>query len=113
MCAELAHAHRLHGLNVPRLLDHDDEKEIIRIDFVSAPFLLDFAGVLFRPPDFPEGCHDAVEEKFGPNSWIAYLVYDSLAKHGIYYTDFRPTNLKLEGHPDFQPWPLDDEDSAT
>lgn len=99
----------LHGLNIPRLLDNDDANRVIRMDFVNAPFLLDFAGVLFRPPDFPDdpthGWHADIEDRFGPNAWMAHLVFNSLAKHGIYYVDFRPTNLKMEGHPDFVPWP--------
>jgi hypothetical protein len=104
---------QLHGLNIPRLLGNDDTLLVIRMDVVSAPFLLDFAGVLFRPPDFPDdpthGWQADVEAKFGPNAWIAHLVFDSLAKHGIYYVDFRPTNLKLEGYPGLEPWPTDHE----
>ena len=94
----------IHGLNVPRLLGHDDALRVIRMDVVNAPFLLDFAGVLFKPPDFSDDVtaswHADIAEKFGPNAWIAHLVYSTLAKYGIYYVDFRPTNLKLDGHPD-------------
>ena len=102
---------QLHGLNIPRLLGHDDTNGVILMDFVSPPFLLDFAGVRFQPPDFPEGWQAPVEEKFGPNAWIAYLVYESLTKHGIYYTDFRPSNLKLDGYPGLEPWPAEDDES--
>ena len=41
---------------------------------------------------------------FGPNVHIAYAVYDSLARHGIYYMDFRPSNLKLENLPGLEPY---------
>jgi len=100
---------QLHGLNIPRLLGNDDARLIIQMDFVSAPFLLDFAGVLFEPPDFtPEVRADwyaDIDERFGPNAWVAHLVYQSLAKHGIYYVDFRPSNLNLTGLPDAVPYP--------
>ena len=106
---------QLHGLNIPRLLDYDDANLVIRMDFVNEPFLLDFAGVLFEPPDFSEDViaawHADIAEKFGPNAWVAHLVYRSLAKHGIYYVDFRPTNMKLEGLPGLESFPADDDPS--
>jgi len=73
------------------------------MDFVRPPYLLDFAGVLFHPPDFPQDTmdqwHAGIEEMFGPNSAIIYAVYHALAKHGIYYLDFRPSNVNLTGLP--------------
>ena len=44
---------RLHDLTIPRLRGHARNYNLIQMDFVSAPYLLDFAGVLFDPPDFP------------------------------------------------------------
>ena len=93
----------LHGLTIPKLRAYDEARQLIQIDFVSAPFLLDFAGVTFEPPDFsPEVMADnvaAIHEKFGPNAHIAFDVYHSLAMLGIYYLDMRPSNLNLEGLP--------------
>ena len=43
--------------------------------------------------------HAGIEEMFGPNAWVAYAVYHSLAEHDLYYRDFRPSNLKLDGLP--------------
>ena len=90
---------------------------IIRMDFVSAPFLLDFAGVLFTPPDFSEEVladwYADIDEKFGPNAWVAHLVYQSLAKLGIYYVDIRPSNLNLDGFPDAVPYPSSDSDDPS
>ena len=79
----------IHGLNVPQLRGQSDADMIIRMDFVNAPFLLDFAGVLLAPPDFPpdtmEHWHAEIEERFGPNSSVVYAVYDALKKYGLYY----------------------------
>lgn len=73
------------------------------MDVVSAPYLLDFAGCLFSPPDFPADTinhwHMQNEEWFAPNTAIVYQVYDSLRKLGIWYMDFRISNLKLDGLP--------------
>jgi hypothetical protein len=49
--------------------------------------------------------HAEIEEKFGPNAWLAHLVYNSLARHRIYYVDFRPTNMNRAGHPNCEPFP--------
>ena len=102
---------QLHGLTIPKLRDFRDQLNLIQMDFVNAPYLVDFAGVRFDPPDFPsdtmQSWHDSISELFGPNAWIAYAVYNSLARHGLYYMDFRPSNLNLKGHPDFQPFEPD------
>jgi hypothetical protein len=69
---------------------------------------LDFAGVSLKPPDFSddtmEQWHASLEEYFGPNVDIVYSIFDSLAKRGLYYMDFRPSNLKLEGLPGLKPF---------
>jgi hypothetical protein len=104
---------QLHGLTIPKLRGVDATIRSIQMDFVNAPFLLDFAGVLFKPPDFSAEVmahwHDQLDEMFGANVHIAHAVYASLARHGLYYVDFRPTNMKLEGHPDYQPLPPPDD----
>jgi hypothetical protein len=106
---------RLHGLSVPKLIGHRAELNLIQMDFVSAPYLLDFAGVLFRPPDFPEDTmqrwHEGIQEMFGPNAHVAYAVYNSLAKHGMYYVDFRPSNLNTAGLPGLEPFEPGEEES--
>lgn len=98
---------KLHGLNVPRLRGRSMKDRVIQMDCVTAPFLLDFAGVLLSPPDFPqdvmEQWHAEIEERFAPNTAIVYAVYNSLKEHGLYYVDFRPTNLKLDGLPGLLP----------
>jgi hypothetical protein len=94
---------QLHGLTIPKLRGYRADVKLIQMDFVSPPFLLDFAGVRFSPPevefdaDTLEHWHATIAGFFGPNASIAYAVFNSLAAHGIYYLDFRPSNLKLEG----------------
>ena len=99
---------RLHGLNIPRVRGFREDVRLLEMDFVSAPFLLDFAGVLFEPPDFEdhvwEDWHRKIDEAYGPNAHIAYAVYESLRKHGMYYVDFRITNMKLDGLPGLAPY---------
>jgi hypothetical protein len=98
---------RLHGLTIPKLRDQRADVNLIRMDTVSAPYLLDFAGVLFESPEFTQDVmadwHARIENFFGPNAGIAYAVYNALLRHDMYYMDLRPSNLKLDGHPDFQP----------
>jgi hypothetical protein len=98
---------RLYGLNVPRLLGFDAKLNLLEMDLVSAPYLLDFAGVQFSPPDFSEDVmqhwHRGIEDAYGPNAFIAYAVYEFLAKQGMYYMDFRVSNMKLDGHPGLEP----------
>jgi hypothetical protein len=95
------------GLTVPQLRGHNSSLRAIRMDFVSPPYLLDFAGATFTPPDFPEDViaewRAGIDRQFGQNAWMAYAVYDALGKHGIYYTDFRPSNMNVEGLPGVDP----------
>ena len=99
---------RLHGLTIPRLSSNRDDLRVIEMDFVSAPYLLDFAGVRFSPPDFSDDAmqkwHADIEAVYGPNSSIIYAVYHSLSQHGMYYMDFRVSNVKLDGLSGLQPY---------
>lgn len=101
---------RLHGLTIPKLRSARHDLLLIQMDFVNAPYLLDFAGVLSKPPEILFGAeqlqywHDRIHEFFGPNADIAYAVYNSLARHHLYYVDFRPSNLNLTGLPGLQPY---------
>ncbi|HLL89343.1 MAG TPA: hypothetical protein VK324_08570 [Tepidisphaeraceae bacterium] len=98
---------QLHGLTIPKLRGYRSDVRLIQMDFVGPPYLLDFAGVTYDPPDFPEDTmqrwHASIDEYFGLNAWVAHAVYHSLAQHGLYYTDFRPSNLRLDGLPGLEP----------
>lgn len=41
---------------------------------------------------------------YGPNAHVAHAVYDSLARHGMYYMDFGVSNMKLDGLPGLLPY---------
>lgn len=60
-----------------------------------------------------EDWHRGIRDRFGNNTSVVYAVYHTLAQHGIYYLDFRQSNLKLEGltglSPDDEPDGDDDE----
>lgn len=94
---------RLHKLTIPKLIAAQPSVKILQMDFVRPPYLLDFAGARLQPPDFSpeviEHWHADIAEKFGANTDIVYAVYHALIRHGIYYLDFRPSNLNLAGHP--------------
>lgn len=87
--------------------NHSDRYRLIQMDFVNAPYLLDFAGATFKKPDFTDDVmndwHRNLRYRFGPNVSVAYEVWHALRKLGIYYLDFRPSNLNLTGLPGLLP----------
>jgi hypothetical protein len=95
-------------LSVPKLRAHRKVLRVIQMDFVNAPYLLDFAGVMYTPPetewdeDAIANWHADIRFRFGPNAHIAYRVHHALTRHGLYYMDLRPSNLNLKGHPEWQ-----------
>lgn len=103
----------LHGLTIPRLQAFSTPGRLIQIDFVSPPFLLDFAGVKFADPGFPEETmkeiHQEIDSRFGANAPVAYAIQHALQRIGIYYLDLRPSNLNLLGLPGYVP-PKEDDD---
>jgi hypothetical protein len=103
---------QVHGVTIPKVHDERFDLKLIRMDFVTPPFLVDFAGVQFHPPDFPPDTlalwHENIDNMFGPNAHLAWAVYSALTQHGIWYTDLHPRNLWLEKHPEYQPMPSED-----
>lgn len=96
------------GISIPKLRRFSLTLRLIEMDFVTPPFLLDFAGARFAPPDFTtdamEHWHADLAERYGPNVGIVYQIHDWLAKRGVYYTDFHRSNLNLEGLPGLEPF---------
>jgi len=105
----------VHGFSVPKPRSYRPDLKAICMDCVVSPFLLDFAGVHFEPPDYSddvwEHWHSEVELRFGPNSHLAFAVYGSLQQYGIWYTDLRQSNLNLDGHPEAKAFPTDESDA--
>lgn len=89
---------RILEFNVPRLVRFVDDLQIIEMDIVSKPYVLDFAGArLDAPPPFTEEQWAEWEqdrkEKF-ENRWQKVLdVLDALKEFGIYMTDASPGNI--------------------
>ena len=103
------------GLEIPKMRNYSKDHCLIHMDYVSPPFLVDFAGTQFKPTDFPpevlEDWYAMIDRRFGPNAWVVYKVKDALEKHGIYYLDFQPRNLNVKGLPGTVPYePTEDDD---
>ncbi len=95
---------------------YDDGLQLVEMDIVSPPFLLDFAGVRFADPGFSADTlvdvHATIAERFGANAHVAYAVYNSLLRYGMYYLDLRPSNLNLSGLEGADPFPFGTVDDA-
>lgn len=104
--AELECYHRFaeHGVTairghaVPRLIGHDDELQVIEINFVFPPYIIDFAKCRFDTPfDFsPEVMADWYEagiEIFEDRWRQVKSLLRALEQYGIYYLDAKPGNI--------------------
>lgn len=89
---------RILEFNVPRLVRFADDLQVIEMDIVSKPYVLDFAGAhLDIRPQFTEeqwaGWEADRKEKF-ENHWQKVLdVLDALKEFGIYMIDASPGNI--------------------
>ena len=88
------------GCRIPRLIDFDDVTEIVEMEIVQPPYVLDFAGAyLDDPPDYPEDvCQAWWEEKaeqFGGDWDLVQTIMATLAGREIYLSDVKPGNITL------------------
>lgn len=87
------------GHSVPMLLDFADSLRVIEMDYVTPPYLLDFAKTrLDERPDFSAEVEQQwiaeVEEMFGPNAKTVWIIlHDLWDKYGIWYLDPKPANI--------------------
>lgn len=88
------------GFNLPKMLGHHDELTVIEMEFVTAPFVVDFASAEIdkNPLDKydPEQRAEqlaAWREIFGEN-WpaVRQLLYE-LRSHGVYLADLNTNNI--------------------
>jgi hypothetical protein len=91
----------IRGCRVPRLLDHDDDLQIIAMTLVTRPFVLDFAGAhLDQPPEFSEEVlADWVADKreqYGPRWPEVQAILAVLETYGVYMEDVSPGNISFE-----------------
>jgi hypothetical protein len=92
---------QIQSLNVPQLVDWDDELLIIEMTIVTKPFLLDFAGAtLDRRIEFSaEIWHEweeAKREQFGDHWPFVQKVISELESLGIYLHDVSSSNIAWE-----------------
>lgn len=88
------------GLNVPRLVAFDDGFQIIEMEIVAPPYLLDFGKAhLDARPEFPAETmvewDEQLVELFGDDVPRVKRVLRQLTKYGIYYYDAKPANIRL------------------
>ena len=86
---------------IPRLIDSDDQRQIIEMTWVSPPFLLDFGkAYLDNPPDFSAEVNaDELEkqrENWGDQFHIVSAAIGFLRhNYGIHYGDPNKNNIKF------------------
>jgi hypothetical protein len=86
--------------SVPRLLDHDDELQVLAMTIVRRPFVLDFAGAyLFQPPDFPEEVwaewRAEKREQYGDRWPDVQAVLREIEQLDIHMIDVNPGNISF------------------
>ena len=90
------------GLEVPVLLDHDDDLLVLEMTIASPPFLLDFASAYLNdPPDWPEDVmahwHGELQERFEDRYADVLAVLAELeSSAGVHLFDVHADNLKFE-----------------
>ena len=89
------------GFAVPGLLAFDEQRLVLEMSIVAAPFLLDFAAATVDTrPDFTEDAlaiwWQDVEDAFGEDFDVARDVFWGLQRlYGIWYWDLKPRNLRF------------------
>ncbi|MGD9858199.1 MAG: hypothetical protein AB7U20_24925 [Planctomycetaceae bacterium] len=89
------------GCRVPALIGYDDQLWVVEIEFVTPPFVVDFAGAhLDMRPQFPEDVYsDWLQEKsdqFGEDWPLVQSVIAGFARVGVYLGDVKPGNITLQ-----------------
>ncbi|MBX3436866.1 MAG: hypothetical protein KF861_05185 [Planctomycetaceae bacterium] len=89
------------GFRVPALIGYDDQLWIVEMEFVTPPFVVDFAGAyLDERPQFPaEVYSDWQQEKidqYGADWPLVQSVMAGFARLGIYLGDVKPGNITLQ-----------------
>jgi hypothetical protein len=93
-------AEAIRGCRVPRLLDYDDELQVIAMTLVTRPFVLDFAGAhLDQAPDFSEEVlADWLADKreqYGRRWPEVQAILAVLETYGVFMEDVSPGNISL------------------
>jgi hypothetical protein len=92
----------IHGFRVPSLLDYDDDLQVVEMEIVSPPFIVDFGK---SHVDIPPYYYDSTEDRerfeaeyaelFTAKEWpkVRSILSTLEHKYGIYYVDPRPGNI--------------------
>jgi hypothetical protein len=98
----LEHHHVLDilGFRVPRLLNANDDLQVLQMSLVSAPHVLDFAAsFLDEPPEFSSETwaewERKNEEQFDSDWPIARKILSELESLGIFMLDPSPSNIRF------------------
>ena len=89
------------GLNIPKLIDQDNDLFVLEMTVVSPPFLLDFASAyLDDPPDWPEDVmedwHGQLRDRFDDRYDDVLAVLAELeGAAGVHLFDVHADNLKF------------------
>lgn len=94
---------RIAGCAIADLLNYHNGLQVIEIDQVTPPFVIDFGkAYLDRPPDYsPEALAEwelGWKEHYPEDDWPRVLQVLAILKlHGIHYFDPQPGNIKFYG----------------
>ncbi len=93
--------HTISGFRIPRLVNHDDTRNVVEMTIVFPPSVFDFVkSYVDRPPDFSaealEDWLNDTKELFDRNEWpIVQSILGRLRAIGIHYFDARPWNIRF------------------
>ena len=95
---------KIKGFAVPRLIGHDDELQIVEIEIVAPPYIIDFAkcrlDVRFDfSPEVMADWDEAGAELFEGRWREVKLLLAALERYGIYYLDAKPGNITFDPVP--------------
>jgi hypothetical protein len=107
---------RIEGLAVPRLIDFDDALQVVEIEIVQPPYLLDFGkAYLDQSSPFTQEQLASYEASLASHFRIDDVplvkkVCRILRSYGIEYLDAKPKNIRLRNEEDERKLPDDDWD---
>lgn len=89
---------KIHGSNIPWLIDYDDELQALCMTVVIRPYVLDFGGAyLEEPPQFSDEViaewYAEKKEQFGKRWPDTLRILRALAELGIHVIDVNPNNI--------------------
>lgn len=92
------------GFRVPTLIDYDDDAQLIEMDIVIPPFVVDFAQASLTPPlqtfadedeedEALREWNEAGRDIFGRHWETVQSILSGFRVHGVYLADLHPRNI--------------------